>query len=158
MFNVFSSAVMKLSMSFSCISLILSEAVRGRREKPLVTVCLVPEICRISKSNSRIYASHRVSKALSKSVSDLLNWAAKTFALVSKTKWTSYNQDRNFLNALRIVRYSRFIASYLRSAWFHILFLYLKGQRQFFTICIRIASHFFKLAFAVTMISLAFSE
>jgi hypothetical protein len=42
MLNVFNSAVMKSSMSSSCILLMLSEAVRGRRERPLAVVCLVP--------------------------------------------------------------------------------------------------------------------
>ena len=82
---------MKLSISFLYILLILSEAVRGRRERLLVIVCLVPEIWRISKSNSRIYTNYRMNKALDKSVPDLLNYVIKTFISVFKVKWISYN-------------------------------------------------------------------
>jgi hypothetical protein len=64
---------MKSSISFLGILLILFEAVRGRRERPLIAVYLMPGIWRISKLNSRIHASYRVSKALNKSVPNLLS-------------------------------------------------------------------------------------
>jgi hypothetical protein len=145
-------------MSFLCILLISSEAVRGRRERLLIIIYLVPKTWRTSKLNNRIYASHRVNKAFNKSVPDLLNWAAKTFTSVFKKKWTPYNQNRNFLNTLKIARHSRFVISYLRSAWFHILLSYLKGQRRFFIICIKMVSYLSKLASVITMISPTSSE
>jgi hypothetical protein len=73
MLNIFSFVVIKSLISFLYISLILSETVRGRRERPLVIIYLMPEIWRTSKLNSRIHASHRVSKVFDKLVSDLLN-------------------------------------------------------------------------------------
>jgi hypothetical protein len=64
---------MKLSIFFLCILSMSFEAVRGRRERPLVIMYLVPGIWRISKSNSRIHASHRVNKVFSKSILNLLS-------------------------------------------------------------------------------------
>jgi hypothetical protein len=68
-----SSASIKSSMLTLFFSSSLSDFVLGRRESLFAAVCLISEIWRTLKLNKRIYVSHRVTKALGKSVPERLS-------------------------------------------------------------------------------------
>ena len=157
--NAPSSASMKSSISISYISSMLSNSVRSHLESPLAAVCFLPSTCHTLKSNSLIYAIHLITNEPGKSIADLLSCAMRTFASVSRMKWTPYNQYRTFHNAFNTARHSHFVASYAASALFHNPLSYLQGcLRPSASICNRFAPHPCLLASAASIMSPAPSE
>ena len=147
--------VTQSSISLASTSSKSLDAVLGLHENPSATVCLVPLTCTTSKSNNRIHAIYRVTRASGKSVTARFNCTTKTFASISKRKCVSYNQYRNFLKAHKTPQHSRLVASYFCFAFDQRLDSYRETLfLPFSSRCLKVALYLVLLESTTTIISL----
>ena len=144
-----------MSSSFSASFKLLS--LGGLLNKASAIMFFTLGTCRTSKSNNRIHASHYVTRALGRLVTDRFSYAIRVMVSVLTTKVTLYNQVLNFFNAFSSTRHSLFPTLYQDSAFNHSPLLYLVRCLRFKSLLsyIKTTPHPYELALKARIIKLA---